>query len=165
MARVTYRGFDLPDGTAVPDVPADLRTLVDGVFTNFGSVRAYQALMGAGPTVGANALTLATVNVPAQPRAHALEVCAAWVGYGDVANDSFMLAVRVNAVQVGSSQNRFSNFNMHSNFSVATSGFVAIAANTAAVVTAILSRVSGTGVCTQTTGTNPNYLTARSYGT
>jgi hypothetical protein len=34
MARQSYKGFDLPDGAAVPDVPADLRTLVDGIDTN-----------------------------------------------------------------------------------------------------------------------------------
>ena len=30
MARQTYKGFNLPDGAEIPDVPADLRTLVDG---------------------------------------------------------------------------------------------------------------------------------------
>lgn len=30
MARVNYKGFDLPDGAAIPDVPSDLRALVDG---------------------------------------------------------------------------------------------------------------------------------------
>lgn len=30
MARTSYKGFNLPDGAAIPDVPADLRTLIDG---------------------------------------------------------------------------------------------------------------------------------------
>ena len=30
MARVNYHGWDLPDGAEVPDVPADLRRVVDG---------------------------------------------------------------------------------------------------------------------------------------
>ena len=31
MARDIYKGFDLPDGAEVPNVPGDLHTLVDGV--------------------------------------------------------------------------------------------------------------------------------------
>jgi hypothetical protein len=31
MARVNYQGFDLPDGNEIPDVPADLTTLVDSI--------------------------------------------------------------------------------------------------------------------------------------
>lgn len=33
MARVVYKGFDLPDGTEIPDVPADLEKVVDGITT------------------------------------------------------------------------------------------------------------------------------------
>lgn len=33
MGRVSYKGFDLPDGNAVPDVPADLTKVVDGVMS------------------------------------------------------------------------------------------------------------------------------------
>jgi len=34
MARITYRGYNLPDGTEIPDVPADLQRLVDGIWSN-----------------------------------------------------------------------------------------------------------------------------------
>ena len=33
MGGVAYKGFDLPDGNAIPDVPADLTILVDGIVT------------------------------------------------------------------------------------------------------------------------------------
>ena len=31
IARTNYKGFDLPDGNEIPDVPADLRKVVDGL--------------------------------------------------------------------------------------------------------------------------------------
>lgn len=31
MGRINYKGFDLPDGAAIPDVPADLQRLVDSM--------------------------------------------------------------------------------------------------------------------------------------
>jgi len=126
--------------------------------------RIYQAQMGTGPTLASGALlTLATINIPAQPRAYNVEASCGWVGFGDVANDSFLLALKIGNTQVATAQNRWSNFNMHSNFGIGTSQLVPVAAGSPLVVVATIQRVSGTGICTQTSGTAPNFLTARAY--
>jgi hypothetical protein len=53
MARVAYKGYDLPDGAAIPDVPADLRTLVDGGPVPRFATAAARATAIASPQVGA----------------------------------------------------------------------------------------------------------------
>src|SRR5215467_133494 len=46
MARVSYKGFNLPDGTEIPDVPADLQRLVDGgAIPRFANLAALQAAL------------------------------------------------------------------------------------------------------------------------
>lgn len=53
MARVQYKGFDLPDGVETPDVPADLRKLVDGgPIPRFATTAARDAALTAVPPVG-----------------------------------------------------------------------------------------------------------------
>ena len=50
MARVQYKGFDLPDGAAIPDVPADLRTMVDsGPIPRFATAAARDTALGTPP--------------------------------------------------------------------------------------------------------------------
>ena len=46
MGRVNYKGYDLPDGLAIPDVPDDLRTLVDsGPIPRFTNAAARSAAL------------------------------------------------------------------------------------------------------------------------
>lgn len=73
MARVTYKGFNLPDGAEIPDVPADLARVVDGVMIP-GQPRAIGlfsgGVNGGASTTGATFLdTLPITGLPVAYRA------------------------------------------------------------------------------------------------
>lgn len=68
MGRVTYRGFNLPDGAAIPDVPADLHVVVDGYYQNkpwgtaWGQV-AYAQITAAAAAIGTTATAVPGLSV------------------------------------------------------------------------------------------------------
>jgi hypothetical protein len=136
----------------------------DGVgWSQYGGVRTFSTALGAG-AAGAGPLVLGTINIPAQPRPYSLEAVATWIGVPTVSGDTWILSTRVANNPIGAAQIRASGTNLTMTLSVASSQLYAVAANTAAVVTAVLFRTAGTGNMLQgSDGANLNMLTARCY--
>src|SRR5262245_207689 len=86
MARITYRGFNLPDGAEVPDVPADLQRLVDSLWSNMGrssNMLGFQSLTANSGTFGTTDLVIPGLSITVNHvagRRYAIEFYAATVG-------------------------------------------------------------------------------------
>lgn len=89
-----------------------------------------------GATVLVNTeLTIATLNIPAKPSGYTLEALAQFNSYATVTGETCFWRLKVNGTVVALLEQRFSGVNMRSDSSICSSQLVAIAANTAAVVT------------------------------
>lgn len=63
MARVNYKGYDLPDGAAVPDVPADLRLIIDTLSAN-ADARAQRVIAEVNRTGDSGNIGTSSVAIP-----------------------------------------------------------------------------------------------------
>lgn len=132
-------------------------------WSQMGGVRTFSAVLGAG-AAGAGPLVLGTINIPAQARPYSIEATATWVGVPTVSGDTWILSTRVANNSIGAAQQRAAGTNITTTLAVASSQLYPVAANTAAVVTAVLFRTAGTGNMLQgSDAANLNYLTARCY--
>lgn len=122
--------------------------------------RALQSPLTGGP-ISSGVLTLATINIPAQPRAYNLEVLAACTAYGDTVGDHWMLTTRVTNTIVGGASIRLPTVNFRCNFGIAAATLTPLAANTAITVSTVMTRITGTGTLTLDQANAVNIMTAR----
>lgn len=125
--------------------------------------RNYSTALSGGPC-GAGSTVLATLNVPAQPRAYSLEALASWSAVPSVSGDTWSFSVRVANNPTGISVNRVAGTNVGMTWAISAAQLYPVAANTPVVVTAVIFRVAGTGNLIQDgNSTGLNYLTAHCY--
>jgi hypothetical protein len=159
MARLAYKGFDLPDGNEVPDVPTDLKTLVDGVAPRYAP--ALYSATGIAFTGSAGG-TINTLTIPAAPYARACHVFGMVRCDGNSGSGSAWIAdLRKDGVAIRSPQQDGGAFAITFWWNVVFT----LGTNIATTLTAVLIRNAGAGLVTGYADPKTNVLQAMVYPT
>lgn len=105
-----------------------------------------QAEVSGGSTSGTDELTLATINVAAQPVPREIDVAAFWTGINSSDDDDFTFRIRVDGIERAAIRNRHMGAaNERRPYSLPTCEAVELAAGASSTITVTVQRSFGTG--------------------